>query len=204
MNDIRPAQGQLITRCRRIFDAQPGRRFALAVAMTCSDVQLLKVHHNPDTGFISVEATHQLSLKDTKGELTAAAAGVSLLAQLLACDHHRHGFKEPDRPVAQEVGGRLLSEYTLVRPAGSASAPRAAVYCARWSPISSQSSSVQGMCAAGGSSSSPSRSTNSYNMDVDEKSDEGRADDDCADVIVKVGITDKEVGDGVVTILVPS
>lgn len=199
LKEMEPALGQLITRFRRMFEAQPKRQFAFGAALTCDNVQLLKVHHNKETGGLSVEATKELSLCDTSARLSVTAPGVRVLAMLLAAGRDPHGFKQPFIPVQQLVKGRLLSEYQLLQPAGRAGraeAPSAAVFRASWKQThdSSQDSSVHGEHEVYGSISSFDSLTTGHCMDVDEESDKAQADDDSNDVIVKVGVSMKEVG----------
>eukprot|EP00878_Enallax_costatus_P019327 GHUV01020389.1.p1 GENE.GHUV01020389.1~~GHUV01020389.1.p1 ORF type:complete len:390 (+),score=115.77 GHUV01020389.1:1047-2216(+) len=189
------ALGQLITRCRCMFDAQSERTFAFAVGLTCNQLQLYRVQSNPTTGALYVEKTIPLSLEDAQQQMSAEAQGITLLAQVLAAGSNVHGFKPPVVPVDQVVAGRLLCGFQLVRP-GSSKVPGATVYKAKWRqvpqqqpPIDSQASSIQGVNTAGiGSEESFGGDT----MEVDGSDDEQQAsvDDDC---IVKVGVTDKEV-----------
>lgn len=124
--------GQLIDRCRTLFNAQPQRRTALAVGMTCLDLLLLRITTD-EMQAITVEKTESLSLACVVAGvqmLSVNAQGIHTLAQVLAADiEESQNFRVPQVPVACEVEGRLLHDFKQVRLERGTNA---AVHIATW------------------------------------------------------------------------
>lgn len=126
--DLPAAFGQIITRCRPMYDNQPQRKSVLAVAMSCSDVQLFLMEEDKLSKTFDVYKTEVLSLTISTGT-SSDSRGVSMIARLLAANKHAHNFTDPVLPAECMVNERWLYNFEQLR---TGTTTIAAVFKASW------------------------------------------------------------------------
>lgn len=103
--DITTAVGQVVNRCRAIFNQQLQRGFIIALVVTCQEVQLLRVTEHKASRGIQVQMTKPLSLSAMVGnqeQLSMDAHGVDIIARFLAATVEQHDYRAPVMPAPIE------------------------------------------------------------------------------------------------------
>ena len=125
--DLTAAVGQIITRAHHLFELQPGRTVAYALALCLDSVQLCRMTKLAVSGGIKLEATKELPLSIGKpaalwtGDLSAPctvenlAPGLLILAQLLSTSPENLGYHPPRLPVTVNVGNSSLVAFQSLR-----------------------------------------------------------------------------------------
>ncbi len=126
-SDLVAAVGQIITRSRHLFEHQPDRTVAYALALSLDTVKLCRMTKLAESGGIKLEASLELPLTTGNSpamwteipnvEFTVAnlAPGLLIIANLLSTSPADLGFRPPLLPMAVNVGADLLHSFRSLR-----------------------------------------------------------------------------------------